>query len=83
MKVPSLDLRAAYLELKDELDAAYQRVTDSRCYILGLAVEQAPWTALSLVPAGSVFTLFLSRPSGSSCHLTTGACSHHSWDRHG
>jgi dTDP-4-amino-4,6-dideoxygalactose transaminase len=40
MKVPFLDLRAAYLELKDELDAAAQRVMGSGWYILGAEVEQ-------------------------------------------
>ncbi len=40
MTVPFLDLSAAYLELKDELDAAYQRVMDSGWYILGPEVEQ-------------------------------------------
>src|SRR5882724_12178156 len=30
-----LDLRATYLEIKDELDAAYQRVMNSGWYILG------------------------------------------------
>ena len=35
MKVPFLDLKAAYLELKDELDEAYRRVMDSGWYILG------------------------------------------------
>ncbi len=39
MKVPFLDLEAAYLELKDELDAAYQRVMKSGWYILGEEVE--------------------------------------------
>jgi dTDP-4-amino-4,6-dideoxygalactose transaminase len=39
MKVPFLDLKAPYLELKAELDAAYQRVMDSGWYILGLEVE--------------------------------------------
>lgn len=39
MKVPFLDLRAAYLELKDELDAAYSRVMSSGWYILGEEVE--------------------------------------------
>lgn len=39
MKVPFLDLKAAYLELKDELDAAYQRVMNSGWYILGEEVE--------------------------------------------
>lgn len=39
MKVPFLDLKAAYLELKDELDAAYHRVMDSGWYILGEEVE--------------------------------------------
>jgi dTDP-4-amino-4,6-dideoxygalactose transaminase len=33
--VPFLDLRAAYLELKQELDSAYERVMDSGWYILG------------------------------------------------
>ena len=39
MKVPFLDLRAAYLELKLEIDAAIERVLDSGCYILGPEVE--------------------------------------------
>lgn len=39
MKIPFLDLKAAYLELKDELDAAYNRVMDSGWYILGAEVE--------------------------------------------
>ena len=34
MKVVFLDLKAAYLEIKDELDAAYQRVIESGRYIL-------------------------------------------------
>jgi len=39
MKVPFLDLRAAYLELRLELDAAYRRVMESGRYILGEEVE--------------------------------------------
>ncbi len=39
MKVPFLDLKAGYLELKDELDEAYHRVMDSGWYILGEEVE--------------------------------------------
>ncbi len=39
MKVPFLDLNAQYLELKDELDAAYHRVMDSGWFILGKEVE--------------------------------------------
>jgi dTDP-4-amino-4,6-dideoxygalactose transaminase len=39
MRVPFLDLRAAYLELRPELDAAYARVADSGWYILGPEVE--------------------------------------------
>ena len=39
MTIPFLDLRAAYLELKDELDATYQRVMASGWYILGPEVE--------------------------------------------
>ena len=34
-EVTFLDLRATYLEIKDELDAAYQRVMNSGWYILG------------------------------------------------
>jgi dTDP-4-amino-4,6-dideoxygalactose transaminase len=37
--VPFLDLRATYLELKDELDAAYARFMNSGWYILGEEVE--------------------------------------------
>jgi len=45
MKVPFLDLRAAYLELKSEIDAAIARVLDSGWYILGEEVEafEAEW----------------------------------------
>lgn len=34
-QVPFLDLKALYLELKEELDAAYRRVMESGWYILG------------------------------------------------
>jgi len=39
MKIPFLDLKAPYRELKDELDAAYRRVMESGWYILGKEVE--------------------------------------------
>lgn len=39
MKVPFLDLKAQYLELQEEFDAAYHRVMDSGWYILGKEVE--------------------------------------------
>ena len=39
MKIPFLDLRASYLELKPEIDAAIARVLDSGWYILGPEVE--------------------------------------------
>ncbi len=39
MRVPFLDLRAGYLELKPEIDAAIARVLDSGWYILGEEVE--------------------------------------------
>jgi dTDP-4-amino-4,6-dideoxygalactose transaminase len=39
MKVPFLDLKSPYLELKDELDHAYRRVMQSGTYILGQEVE--------------------------------------------
>ena len=35
MKVPFLDLKAPYAELKDEMDDAYQRVMESGWFILG------------------------------------------------
>jgi len=35
IKIPFLDMKSPYQELKDELDAAYQRVMDSGWYILG------------------------------------------------
>lgn len=38
-EIPFLDLKAGYLEIKDELDAAYRRVMDSGWYILGSEVE--------------------------------------------
>jgi len=37
--VPFLDLKAAYAELKEELDVAYQRVMNSGWYVLGEEVE--------------------------------------------
>ncbi len=37
--IPFLDLKAPYLELKYELDAAYERVMDSGWYIFGEEVE--------------------------------------------
>lgn len=37
--VPFLDLQAAYIELKSELDAAYRRVMESGSYILGREVD--------------------------------------------
>jgi len=39
MNVPFLDLRAQHLELRVELEAAFQRVLESGCYILGPEVE--------------------------------------------
>ena len=37
--IPFLDIKASYQELKAELDAAYKRVAESGCYILGEEVE--------------------------------------------
>ena len=47
MKIPFLDLRAAYLELKPEIDTAIARVLDSGWYILGPEVEafETEWAA--------------------------------------
>jgi len=39
MKVPFLELKPAYDELRDELDAAYHRVMDSGWYLLGNEIE--------------------------------------------
>lgn len=39
MKIPFLELKPAYLELKEEMDAASQRVMNSGWYILGEEVE--------------------------------------------
>lgn len=39
MIVPFLDLKSSYIELKEELDAAYRRVMESGWYILGQEVE--------------------------------------------
>ncbi len=43
--IPFLDLRAQYLELKDQIDAAVARVLDSGWYVLGPEVEafEAEW----------------------------------------
>lgn len=40
MRVPFLELKPAYLELKDEFDAAYHRVMDSGWYLLGRELEE-------------------------------------------
>jgi dTDP-4-amino-4,6-dideoxygalactose transaminase len=47
MKIPFLDLGAAYRELKPEIDAAVARVLESGWYILGPEVEafEAEWAA--------------------------------------
>jgi dTDP-4-amino-4,6-dideoxygalactose transaminase len=47
MKIPFLDLRAAYLELKPEIDAAVARVLGSGWYILGEEVNsfEFEWAA--------------------------------------
>ena len=47
MKIPFLDLRAAYLDLQPEIDVAVARVMDSGWYILGEEVEafEAEWAA--------------------------------------
>ena len=39
MKIPFLDLKAGYLELQPEIDAAIKRVLDSGWYVLGEEVE--------------------------------------------
>jgi dTDP-4-amino-4,6-dideoxygalactose transaminase len=39
MKIPFLDLKAPYLELKDDIDAAYDRVLKSGWFIMGEEVE--------------------------------------------
>src|SRR3989442_4318968 len=39
MDVPFLNLRPQYLELKDQFDAAYRRITESGQFILGSEVE--------------------------------------------
>lgn len=39
MKVPFLDLEPAHLEIRRELDAAFQRVLSSSCFILGKELE--------------------------------------------
>lgn len=38
-KIPFLDMKSPYLELKDELDTAYQRVMESGWFILGKEVD--------------------------------------------
>lgn len=39
MRVPFLDLNSSYMELKNELDAAFQEVMDTSWYVLGREVE--------------------------------------------
>ncbi len=47
MKVPFLDVGAAYVELRDEIDAAFHRVMQGGWYILGEEVEafEREWAA--------------------------------------
>lgn len=47
MNIPFLELRPGYLELKDEFDAAWQRVMDSGWYLLGaeLAAFESEYAA--------------------------------------
>ncbi len=40
MKIPFLELKPTYLELKTELDATYRRVMDSGWYLLGRELEE-------------------------------------------
>ena len=40
VNIPFLELRPTYMELKSELDAAFQRVMDGGWYVLGEEVEQ-------------------------------------------
>ncbi len=46
-KVPFLDLKESYLEIKDEIDVAVGRVLDSGWYVLGAEVEafESEWAA--------------------------------------
>lgn len=37
--IPFLDLKSSYMEIKEELDAAYQRVMNSGWYLLGKEIE--------------------------------------------
>jgi dTDP-4-amino-4,6-dideoxygalactose transaminase len=39
MNIPFLELKPTYLELKEEMDAAYRRVMDSGWYLLGAELE--------------------------------------------
>jgi len=39
MKIPFLDMKSPYLELREELDAAWRRVMESGWYVLGAEVE--------------------------------------------
>ena len=39
MKIPFLELKPTYDELRDELDSAYHRVMDSGWYLLGNEIE--------------------------------------------
>ncbi len=39
MTIPFLDMKSPYLELREELDAAYRRVMESGWYVLGAEVE--------------------------------------------
>jgi hypothetical protein len=51
MNILFLDLKSPYIELKEELDAAYHRVMESAWYILGSEVEAnlQPIAMLSIV----------------------------------
>lgn len=52
MTIPFLDIKASYMELKDELDAAYHRVMQSGWFLLGKELEafEAEFAAYCEVP---------------------------------
>jgi len=54
LNVPFLDLRAAYLELRDEIDAAVRGVLDSGWHVLGAQVRPKTCTPPPLACAQKV-----------------------------
>ncbi|MCC9078824.1 DegT/DnrJ/EryC1/StrS family aminotransferase [Litorilinea aerophila] len=74
--IPLVDLRAQYLALKDEIDAAVARVLDSGWYILGQEVRafEAEFAAFCQPPDGAAPGCVAVNSGTDALHLALRAC---------